>query len=72
MSKFKSGKFEWWGVWWHFMDGKQVKEYRWRLKSANGKIVCQSEGYTTRAACLKGIKAVQAIAATSEVIETPK
>lgn len=34
-------------------------EYRFRLKAANGETIAASEGYTTKAACLKGIESVQ-------------
>lgn len=35
------------------------QRYRFRLKAKNGKIIAVSEPYTTRAACLAGIKSVQ-------------
>src|SRR4051812_1608091 len=36
------------------------KEYRWRLKSANGQVVATSgEGYKAKADCLRGIELVQ-------------
>jgi uncharacterized protein YegP (UPF0339 family) len=37
-------------------------QWYWRLVSSNGETVAQSEGYTTKAAALKGIKAVRRIA----------
>ena len=34
-------------------------EYRFRLKAKNGEIILASEGYTTKAACEKGIESVR-------------
>lgn len=34
-------------------------EYRFRLKARNGKIIAVSEGYKTKAGCLKGIRSVK-------------
>ncbi|MDD3183644.1 MAG: YegP family protein [Alphaproteobacteria bacterium] len=36
--------------------------FYWRLKSTNGEIICQSEGYTTKQNALNGIDAVKRIA----------
>lgn len=44
-------------------------QHYFRLKSPNGKIVCQSEGYTSKAGCAKGIAAVKRLAADAPVIE---
>ena len=33
-------------------------EYRFRLKAANGETVAASEGYSSKAACMKGIESV--------------
>lgn len=44
-------------------------QFYWRLKSPNGKIVCQSEGYTKKHNCLKGIEAVKKLAPLAEVRE---
>ena len=38
------------------------RQWYWRLVSSNNETVAQSEGYTTRTAALKGIKAVRRIA----------
>lgn len=59
----KHGKFEWW------KDTKKAEPYRWRLRSPNGKTICQSEGYQTKRGCLNGIKAVAAVAGDAEVVE---
>lgn len=34
-------------------------EYRFRLKASNGQNILSSEGYTSRASCLKGIESVR-------------
>lgn len=33
------------------------RDFRWRLKSANGKTVASGEGYVTKAGALNGIEA---------------
>lgn len=35
------------------------KEWRFRLRAKNGKIICSSEGYKSKQSCLKGIRAVR-------------
>jgi len=48
-----------------------AKEYRWRLRSKNGNILCDSgEGYKRKAGCLKAIEKVKNQAAYSEVVES--
>ncbi|MCB9617615.1 MAG: YegP family protein [Sandaracinus sp.] len=42
-------------------------EFRFRLKAGNGEIIANSEGYTTKASCLKGIESVKANAAGAVV-----
>jgi hypothetical protein len=42
-----------------FKDKKD--QFRFRIKGANGEIVAQSEGYTTKAKCKKGIDALGTI-----------
>lgn len=37
----------------------QRDEYRFRLKARNGEIILRSEGYTTKANCVKGINSVK-------------
>ena len=39
-----------------FKDKK--KEYRFRVKARNGKIIAQSESYKTKKSCEKGIKSL--------------
>ena len=34
------------------------RQWYFRLKAANGKIICQSEGYTTKQGAVKGCKSV--------------
>jgi uncharacterized protein len=49
-----------------FKDAK--KEFRWRLKASNGKIIADSgEGYVAKADCEHGIELVKKEAASAEV-----
>jgi uncharacterized protein YegP (UPF0339 family) len=50
-----------------FLDRK--KQYRFHLKASNGEIIAASEAYETRAACIKGIKAIQKSAPTAVIID---
>ena len=43
-------------------------EYRFRLKAGNNEVIAVSEGYKSKAACLKGIESVKRNAA-AEVVE---
>ena len=53
-----------------FKDAKG--EYRWRLKSANGKSIADSgEGYKAKADCLHGIDLIKEGAAKAKVDEKP-
>ena len=45
------------------------KEYRWRLVAANGKIIAQGEGYTTKSHLKKTIKKIQEFAAESDIFD---
>lgn len=47
------------------------RQYYFRLKAKNGKIIAQSEGYMTKASALKGIAALQNCAA-AEVLDLTK
>lgn len=47
----------------------QNGEYRFRLKAANGEIVAQGQGYTTKSACLNGIESIKTNAASADVVE---
>jgi uncharacterized protein YegP (UPF0339 family) len=55
----RKGKYE------IFKDKKS--EYRFRLRSPNGRIVAASEGYTNLSGCKRGIKAVKRLA-DSEIV----
>lgn len=44
-------------------------EFRFRLKARNGEVIAASEGYTTKAACLKGIAAVKRYVTLAEIKE---
>ena len=40
-----------------YQDGKE--DYRFRLKAANGETIAVSEGYRSKASCLKGVESVK-------------
>ena len=44
-------------------------EFRFRLKAANGKILCAGEGYTSKDGCMKGIKSVCSNAPKANIVE---
>ena len=44
-------------------------EYQFDLKATNGQVILSSEGYTTKAACLKGVAAVKRYVALAEIEE---
>jgi len=45
-------------------------DFRFRLKAANGKVICQGQGYKTKEACMKGIESIKKNAAAAGVVET--
>ncbi len=42
-------------------------EFRWRLRAANGEVIANGEGYTSKAGCLNGIESVRENAPVAEV-----
>jgi uncharacterized protein YegP (UPF0339 family) len=50
-----------------FTDRK--KQYRFHLKARNGEVIAASQAYDTRAACIKGIKAIQKNAPAAAIID---
>lgn len=44
------------------------KQRFWHLKSANGKVIAQGEGFTQMKSVLKSIRAVKRCAATANVV----
>ena len=58
----KGGKFEIFKS-----EGLYKDQYYWHLKSKNGKIIAQSEGYNSKQAAEKGIKSVHKYAINAEV-----
>ncbi|MBN1272513.1 MAG: YegP family protein [Candidatus Aminicenantes bacterium] len=44
-------------------------EFRFRLIAANGQVIANSEGYKTKAACLKGIESVKQNAPKTDIVE---
>ena len=49
--------------------GDTVGQWRWRLKSSNGRIVASGEGYTRRQYAYRGVRAHRKAAATLLVVE---
>jgi uncharacterized protein YegP (UPF0339 family) len=48
------------------------KEYRWRLKAANGQVIATSgQGYKAKADCRHGIELIQKEASQAKVEEVP-
>lgn len=43
------------------------RQFYFRLKAANGEIVCSSEGYTSLQNCKNGIEVIQKISAEAEI-----
>ena len=44
-------------------------EFRFRLIAANGQVIATSEGYASKASCLKGIESVKKNAPNTDVVE---
>jgi len=59
--KMAIGKFE-------IFQGKN-KQWFFRLKSPNGKVICQSEGYKAKKSCYKGIAAVRWVSEVARTVE---
>ncbi|KQC05258.1 MAG: hypothetical protein APR53_02350 [Methanoculleus sp. SDB] len=55
------GKFE------VFVD--RAGAFRFHLKAPNGLIIAQSQGYSTKAACMKGIESIRTNAPQAEIVE---
>ena len=47
----------------------KAREYRFRLKAANGQIVASSEAYKSLDGCLNGIKSVKSNAPDAEIVK---
>jgi len=50
-----------------YLDKK--KEYRFRLKAANGQVIATGEGYKSKDACVNGIESVKKNAPVAEISE---
>jgi len=48
----------------------KIGDFRFRLKAANGKVICQGQGYKSKDACLKGIGSIKKNAAGAAVVDT--
>ena len=44
-------------------------QFYFRLRAANGEVICSSQGYTTKQSCLNGIEAVKSVAASASIEE---
>jgi len=44
-------------------------KYYWRLKAPNGEIIATGEGYSSKAACKKGIESVKNNSPKAEIFE---
>jgi len=44
-------------------------QFYFRLKAANGEIICASQGYTSKQSCLNGIEAVKTAASSATIEE---
>ncbi|NPE28172.1 YegP family protein [Methanococcoides sp. SA1] len=44
-------------------------KYRFRLKAKNGEIIATGQGYSTKSACMNGIKSVKKNAMDAEIVE---
>jgi len=53
-----------------YTDAK--KQFRFRLKAANGEIIATGEGYTTKKSCMNGIESVKKNAPVAEIVEIEK
>ena len=45
-------------------------DFRFRLKAANGKVICQGQGYKSKDACMKGIQSIKKNAKGASVVVT--
>jgi uncharacterized protein YegP (UPF0339 family) len=56
-------KFEYW-------QSKKNGQWYFHLKTANGEIIAQSQGYTTKDNCINGIRSIKNNANTADYFET--
>ena len=45
-------------------------DFRFRLKAANGKVICNGQGYKSKDACMKGIESIKKNAKGASVTVT--
>ena len=43
--------------------------YYWRLKTANGEIIVQADGYTSKRNCLSAINLIKKVASTAPIVD---
>ncbi len=47
----------------------QTGQHRFRLKASNGEIIASGEAYTSKEACMKGIKSIRKDAPKAKIVE---
>ncbi len=47
-------------------------EFRWRLRAANGEVIANGEGYTSKDGCVNGIESVKKNAPSAEIEDQTK
>ncbi|MCA9388895.1 YegP family protein [Candidatus Berkelbacteria bacterium] len=47
----------------------RAREYRWRLKAANGEIVAASEGYTSKQSAITSVQLIKRLAPMAPVYD---
>ena len=56
----KTAKIEYWEAGsYTIKPGRYAPYWFWHVRAKNGQILCHSESYNTKRACLKGIAALQ-------------
>ncbi len=45
-------------------------DYRFHLKAANGKVICNGRGYKSKDACMKGIDSIKKNAKGASVVQS--
>jgi uncharacterized protein YegP (UPF0339 family) len=45
-------------------------DFRFRLKAANGKVICNGQGYKSKDACMKGIESIKKNAKGASITQT--
>ena len=51
------------------MKNYYAGRFYWRLKDANGEIIVQGDGYTSKRSCLAAINLIKKVASTAPIID---